>query len=272
MTDQAAYFKLPAVNASSLKHMAVSPKHYAHALTHPKPDTPAMAKGRAIHCACLEPDEFPRRYWVWRGSRTTADWREFKATVPDGVEVLTGDEYDDVLATRDAVRSHPVAARYLRRGEAEKVLEWTDKETRLRCKARLDWVTPLGRSRYARVIVDLKTSRDISEHSFERTTHDLLYHVSAAHYVAGMEATSRARKPYRFVFVAVESSAPHDVRVGEISEDALYAGEQERRRLLELVASCTRSGKWPGRFPKETTFELPGWYYAQAEAIAEARL
>lgn len=271
--DFATYLDIDAVNASGLKQAAKSPKHYYHSLTNPTPDSPAMRLGRAVHAAVLEPDSFPLRYVVWKGARRGKSWDEFViAAASDALEILTDTEYDTCLAMRDAVRSHPVAAKYLRRGEAEKVVEWVDGPTRLRCKARLDFVTPLGRSRYSRTIVDLKTSRDISEHSFERTTHDLLYHVQAAHYVAGMAATSRARKPFRFVFVAVESSAPHDVRVGEISEDALWCGEQERRRLLELVASCTRSGKWPGRYPSETTFDLPSWYYAQADAEMEARL
>jgi hypothetical protein len=259
----AAYRALPGVNASSLKAMARSPLHYRYGLDHDRPDTPAMAKGRAVHTACLEPDELPRLYTVWEHARRGKDWAEFAAVNADK-QILTSDEYDDVLACRDAVRGHPVAWRYLRNGFAEQTITWDDPDVGP-CKARIDFIDT-----GANTIVDLKTSRDISDRSFQRTTHDLLYHVQAAHYVAGMRAVTD--EDWSFVFIAVESNPPHDVRVGPLTEDALYAGEQERRRLLIRVRECTASGEWPGAYPSESDFDLPGWYYAAGEAVMEATL
>jgi len=256
----ADYCQLDAVNASSLKAAAVSAADYHYDLTHERPDTAAMAKGRAIHCATLEPDEFPRRYTVWSAARRGKDWLAFEEGATDaGLEILTQAEYADVLATRDAVRAHPVAACYLDWGDAERTITWTDEATGLPCKARLDFLNEC--------VVDLKTSRDIGDHSFSRTTHDLLYHMSAAHYLNGIKAVTGVDHP--FVFIAVESNPPHDVRVGPLSEDAIYCGEQEAARLLRLVADCTASGEWPGAFPDEDTFDLPAWYYAEEERKLE---
>lgn len=265
MSTFVEYRAIDAVNASSLKAAAVSPLHYLYGLTHDRPDSPAMAKGRAIHCATLEPDEFPKRYTVWPGYRRGKDWQEFSAAADAaGMEILTEAEYDDRLATRDAVRAHPVAARYLAAGHAEQVITWVDHDTDLPCKARIDFITP------GNVIADLKTGRDIGDHSFSRTTHDLLYHVSAAHYRNGMRAITG--EEWDFVFIAVESNPPHDVRVGPLSEDALYCGEQEAARLLRLVADCTASGEWPGAYPDEDTFDLPAWFYAQEERDGDAEI
>ncbi len=261
MTDFATYRQIPATNASLLKHMARSPLHYHYFSTHESPDSPAMFKGRFMHCAVLEPDEFPKRYTVWPGARRGKDWTAFsEASEQAGMQVLTQSEYDEALAVRDAVRAHAVAARLLTRGVAEQTVKWTDAETGLDCKARLDFIG----DGYA---LDFKTSRDISERSFSRTTHDLLYHVQVAHYMAGLAANGHAISA--FYFIAVESNPPHDVRAGLITEDALYAGEQERRRLLRLVADCTASGEWPGAFPDESAFDLPEWYYAQGEQALE---
>jgi len=255
-----AYCQLDAVNASSLKAAAVSPLHYHYGLTHERPDTAAMAKGRAIHCATLEPDEFPRRYTVWKDARRGKDWQAFSDAATDaGLEILTQAEYDDVLATRDAVRAHPVAACYIDVGNAEETITWTDDATGLPCKARLDFRVPLMRA----VVVDLKTSRDIGDRAFGRQTHDLLYYMSAAHYLNGCRAVYG--RDHEFIFIAVESNPPHDVRVGPLSEDAIYCGEQEAARLLRLVADCTASGEWPGAYPDEDTFDLPAWFYAQGE-------
>lgn len=259
----ATYRALPGVNASLLKWAAVSPRHYAYYRDHDRPDTAAMSRGRAIHTAVLEPDELPRRYTVWPQPRKGKEWTEF-ATGAElaGLEVLTQDEYTDALATRDAVRNHPVASGYLRKGFAEETVSWTDEATGLACKARPDFVCT-----DAATIVDLKTARDIGERVFGRQMHDLLYHVQAAHYVAALNAVTAL--DWDFVFAAVESGQPHDVRCGHISPDALWAGEQERRRLLNLVKECTDSGVWPGAYEEESEFDLPLWYYAQGERELE---
>ena len=259
----AAYCQLEAVNASSLKNAAESAEEYQWALTHPKADTAAMFKGRAIHCAILEPDEFFRRYVLWPGPRTTKEYHAFIKTVPEGVEVLSSADYDDCIGARNSVQSHPFAAGYLASGVFEHTLQWVDEETGLGCKARLDWLD-LDRG----WITDLKSGKDIAPRSFERTTHDLLYHMSAAHYIAGVRAVTGQDCGFRFI--AVKQKGPWAVRCGPIAEDALYCGEQERRRLLRLVADCTASGAWPGAYPDEDEFDLPAWFYAQGERADEA--
>lgn len=261
----ADYCQLAAVNASSLKLAAISPLHCHYGKTHDRPDTPSMGKGRAAHCATLEPDEFPRRYTVWRDARRGKPWMEFSEAATDaGLEILTQAEYDDVLAIRDAVRAHPVAARYLADGNAEETITWTDDATGLLCKARLDFRVPQFTPA---AVVDLKTARDIGDRAFGRQTHDLLYYMSAAHYLNGCRAVYGHN--HEFIFIAVESNPPHDVRCGPLSEDALYCGEQEAARLLRLVADCTASGEWPGAYPDEDTFDLPAWFYAEGERKLE---
>ena len=261
----ADYCQLDAVNASSLKSAAVSAADYYYDLTHERPDTAAMAKGRAIHCATLEPDEFPRRYTVWKDARRGKDWLAFDAAATDaGLEILTQVEYDDVLATRDAVRSHPVAAHYLAAGHAEQTITWVDHDTNLPCKARLDFIAP------GNVIVDLKTAAGIDPYTFEKQTEKLLYYMSAAHYLNGMQAITG--EDWRFVFIAVKSAPRHAVRCGPLSEDARYCGEQEVARLLRLVADCTDSGEWPEAYPDEDTFDLPAWFYAQEGRDGDAEI
>jgi hypothetical protein len=57
--------------------------------------------------------------------------------------------------------------------------------------------------------------------------------------------------------------------VGPLTEDALYAGEQERRRLLIRVRECTASGEWPGAWPEESEFDLPSWAYPSEYEVAD---
>ena len=257
----ADYAALPGINASLLKLARKSALHYHYFSEHEVPDSPAMFKGRYMHCCVLEPDEFPKKYTVWPEVRRGNAWLEFAAASEDaGMEVLTRAEYDDALTVRDAVRAHPVASKYLSEGEPEVTVQWTDPDTGLACKGRPDWLRP-------GLLISLKTSERIDHRNFERTTHDFGYHISEAHYVNGLQLTRGGE--WQVKFIAVESKPPHDVRCGPLSDDALWAGQQEVKRLLRLVKDCTESGIWPGAYPDESEFDLPPWFYAQGERELE---
>jgi hypothetical protein len=231
--------------------MGTSPAHYSYHLTHPLEDTDAMLLGRAVHTAVLEPDSLPLEYAVWRGGkRVGAEWKEFAGANADR-DILTEVQYEKALAIRDAVRSHPVAAQLLAKGDAEVPLTWTDAETGLACKCRVDWLT--GRS-----FVDLKTTRDLSERRFANTIEDLAYFGQLAFYRMGVGALLKtvAEPP---LIIGVESEAPHDVGVFAVSSDWLWAGDDLAHELLAKVAECTASGEWPGRYPKKVTLERPYW-------------
>lgn len=253
----AEYAALDAINWSTLKEMANSPLHYRHRLCSERPDSDAMAFGRAVHCAVLEPDEFPRRYVLWDGGRRAGKaWEEFCA-VNAGREILTAERYDRALAIRDAVRRHPVARGLLRSGRAEQTLLWTDSHTGLRCKARLDWVRPR-----ARTVVDLKTTSDLDPRRFAASAARLLYHGQAAFYL-------RPLPEWTFSIIAFESDGPHDVAVFELGEDVLWAGDDLATRLLRAVVKCREARHWPGRYPAATELELPGWAFPGEDDLSE---
>jgi hypothetical protein len=254
------YVAIPALNWSLLKHMAVSPKHFVHAQTHPREDTLAMRLGRATHTAVLEPDRFPLEYVVWTGGRRAGkDWERF---VDDHATrtILSESEYQRCLDIRDAVRSHRVAVELLTGGEAEVTLQWTDPDTGLPCKARLDYLRP-------GTVVDLKTTSDISEWAFARTCAKYRYHGQGAFYTEG--ACRTRCMPHTFTFIAVESDPPHDVAVWELDQDSLEAGELLVAGLLARVKSCTESGIWEGAYPTPRPLRMPSWILPSEFEIQE---
>lgn len=261
MTAHDEYFALPAVNWSSLKALSVSPLHYHYGLTHPRADSPAMSKGRAVHTAVLEPLELPLRYVTFDGTRRGKVWDEFKA-VNEDKEILTVSEWEDVVAIQKAVMAHPVAGELLTGGEAEVTIQWRDAATGIGCKARCDYIIT-GTAPWP-ILVDLKTARSIDERQFQRAYHDFKYHCQLAMYSDAV-AAKYGKQPTAYI-VAVESEAPHDVAVFLPTEDSLYAGHEEVDELLDLLKSCTASGNWPGRYPDVTDLDLPPWAYpSQAE-------
>ncbi len=254
MSDFATYAAIEAVNWSTLREAQRSPLHYKHRTETPREDTPRMAFGRAVHTAVLEPDRFALEYAVWDGPRRAG--KEYDAFVAANARrtVLRVDEYEQCLAVRDAVRSHPVARRYLRHGKPEAAITWTDEATGLPCKARLDWIG-------AKVAFDLKTTGDIDARVFGSLAARMLYHGQLAFYHFGLEANGLKDRAMKVV--AVEAEAPHDVGVYDVPDGALYAGEELVRELLETVHRCRKTRKWPGRYTDEQTLVLPSWVFPE---------
>lgn len=259
MTDltYAEYDDLPGIRSSQLKLAGISPLHF-HAS--PPKKSRALDSGSALHCAVFEPDQLFERFVVYPKARQGKEWKAFRDYAEgDGKTVLYPADWDKACGMRAAVLRHPLAAALVTApGACEETLQWTDEETGLLCKVRLD------KRMFDRALIwDLKQARRLDDWAFSRAIHDYGYHISAAHYLAGAKA--ELGQDYRWMWVAVEPVPPHDVRVGTIHEDALYEGEQERMRLLRLIADCTERDEWPGAYPGQTEFDLPSWAYASMD-------
>lgn len=249
----AEYLDIDAWNWSLLKEGKKSARHIAHRKAQPREDTTSLKVGRAAHTAILEPHKFEAEFAVWDGDRRGKAFAAFAEQHPEQT-ILRLTEYEACLGMRNAVRAHPVASGLLARGDAEVALLWTDEETGLACKARIDW---LGDD----CLVDLKTTSDVEPIRFGITAGRMGYHGQLAFYLRGLKAKG-LELPAKIV--AVESAAPHDVAVFALSEDDLWLGDCEVSRLLKLVAECKERNEWPGSCPGETPLILPAWMFKQA--------
>lgn len=290
----AEYAAIDAVNWSSLKQGIQSLKHYRDALDVERKDTPAMRFGRAVHCACLEPDEFPRRYVIDDG--TAADlapprntkagkeaWAAFCADHPDcgiltpdewraaafadlhpGKELLSDDEYTAALACRDAVRSDPFAAPYLVGLRPEVSIEWTDAETRLRCKARLDGILADGTD------VELKTARTIAYGPFASDAWRRGYYHQLAFRRLGLIALGIDVPCQRWI--AVESARPFDVGTFAPHPTAMDKADEEVRELLIRLAHAKKTNVWPGQYWEGERDLIPAWMVGDDAGALEARV
>jgi exodeoxyribonuclease VIII len=102
-------------------------------------------------------------------------------------------------------------------------------------------------------VVDLKTTTDASPAGFAKSVATFRYHVQASHYLAGLHGAER------FVFIAVEKTAPYAVAVYELDAAALAAGEQLRQRDIRVIADCQATKEWPGYGDDCQTLALPSW-------------
>jgi hypothetical protein len=244
-----AYTQIDAEHWSGLKHVRRSPMHYQYRRGNPLPDRNRLALGRGCHTAVFEPDRLLVDYALFKGkTRRGKAWDKFSEQHAEET-ILKVDEYERVLAIRDAVRRHPVAAKYLSAGKAEQTITWTDRETGIRCKARIDW---LGQA-----VIDLKSTTDVDAHKFAALVARMLYHGQLAFYVDGVREALGLELPA--AIIAVEVDAPHDVAVYRLGEEEIQAGRDQYQTLLRKVAACQKADAWPGRYPDEQLLRLPAW-------------
>lgn len=254
------YQKLDAVNWSSLKHMAKSPKHYKWAKENPREDTVGLLKGRGTHTAVLEPERFLLDYALFKGKvRRGKEWDAFKELHKEE-NILKPNEYQHCMVVAKAVHAHPAASAILKVAKREETISWIDEETGLHCKARLDLIWDgLG---------DLKGVRSVHPRALPSEVARMMYHGQLAFYREGVRVTTG--KNMRCYLICAEHAAPHDVVVREIDEDGLYAGWEMVRLLLNKVAECKAANRWPGLSDEIETLQLPAWVWPEDEQVLSA--
>lgn len=269
------------LNWSTLRHIAVSPKLLAYRVEHPQAETPALRLGRAIHCAILEPEKYAKTWLVpnicnvplkssggmcrnpgtklhqgyWYCGTHIKQYVEpgDECPIPEGIEPMTSDDAEIVRLCAESVRAHKVAAKILSGGAAEQGIEWTDEETGIECRGRLDYLTPGA-------VVDLKTTRRETVREFERDVAAHLYHGQVAWYHAGAIRAGRIPQDAALPYIVSASTAePYDVAVYQLSRASFEAGRILARDLLTRYDRCVKSGMWPGIAPDLVTMELPDW-------------
>lgn len=271
------YAAIPAINQSTLKRIAKSPLHMRHAVLNPIRSTGSMRLGTVAHTAVLELDRLDGEYAVYGagievvlpdGTLATSKtavmngkvWEAFEALhTAAGRTIIKQPELEAALAVRKAVHSHKLATRYLDVGRAEQILVWRDEKTGLLCKARLDWLSDSVRD----LMVELKTSPDISRRVFSSQFAKMQYDVQTAFYTMGYEAIT-GRTLYSKC-IAVENTAPYDVIVYNLSE-VVDRGKEIAREYLDAYAKCRNAGVWPGQSPdEEVVLQLPFWRRGEDE-------
>jgi hypothetical protein len=181
-------------------------------------EDPAQRLAQALHVLVLEPARFAREYLVLDRDSPAPSAEE----LPDALERrtwLASGEYARLAGAHEAIRAYPRAplARLLDEGMKELSIYWSDELGR-RWKARPDCFT-------AEVVLELKTTGDVRPRAFARTRRRFGYDLKAAHYVEAVRRLT-GRAP-RFVFVAVELTAPHYVWLYELSAAELARGTAE---------------------------------------------
>ena len=172
----------------------------------------------------------------------------------NGLTPILAGELDAAVAIEEAVREHPTAGELFAAGVPERSGYWQDEPTDVRLRFRPDWLTELDGQP---VCVDLKTTVSADPDEFVRSVTKFQYHMQAAFYLDGLSANGIDGA--RFLFVAVEKTAPYLVSVIELDNEALVEGRRLNRQAIDLYDQCVRTDTWPGYGDNIHTISLPRW-------------
>lgn len=261
------YHAIERISNSYLGILKRSPAHLIYALEHEPEEKDHFTFGRAAHDAVLRPLHFEEA-WARapEGDRRTKAVKEEWAKLEEehGSMILKPDAYDKADALGKEVRSHVITSPILAApGHAEVTLLWTDPETGIKCKGRVDWLPASDWSWF----FDLKTTTDASAKGFAKSLFAYGYFRQMAFYKGGLEVLGDRRD--QVAIIAVEKEPPFALSTFRVDEAALSAGEHEYKRLLKLYAQCASMDHWPGYEEGVVDISLPPWAWSEIPTEGE---
>jgi hypothetical protein len=252
----AEYHSQSSISKSGLDLIAKAPAVFKHRRANPMLPTDAMRMGTLVHTAILEPhllaDLMVAPKIDRRSAAGKAEWEAFKIA-SEGKELVNADELELLERITAAVRENDAAAKSLDMlSEVETSIFWIDPETGIECRCRPDGILRNG------VILDVKTTRGATPDSFAKSIAQYRYHVQAAFYGDGYEAAYGA-PPTGFMFLAVETEAPHLTACYFASAAMIARGRADYKANLATYRECLDTDEWPGLNAAPTFIDLPKW-------------
>lgn len=259
------YLAIEALNNSSMLSARKSPRHFK--CRRVSEIAKHFSLGSFVHCGVLEPSAVRERYaavpdyhlheqnTTATGSRSKSrstkyvrDLTEKFSAMNAGKEIIPRDWFATLLSVSENIAACEAARDKLSVDMTEVSIVWVDEATGIKCKGRIDAVSP------GDFFADLKTTVDISK--FCDSIARYSYCTQMAHYQSGWRAiTGDLLTPW---IVAVEKERPFCVQSAPVCADSVAFGELERRKLLSIISDCRKSNEWPGpESPDE--WKLPEW-------------
>lgn len=229
------YHAAPGISSSGLQYLDESVLHFDNKHLFQANST-AFTFGSLVHKLILEPGDFAKEFAVspkfdLRTNAGKEGKAEFEKT-NQGKTVVNDD--DLATAQRMAANCMAIAGNLFRHGEAEQSYFADDNGLTLKCRPDY-YIKQLG------IVVDVKTTADCTEYGIKKTIANYRYTWSAVWYMKVLRMLGLPAE--RFMFVFIDKSAPHMVRIREIDPLSLEFAAIEVEALLEKYRQYKQTGK-----------------------------
>lgn len=244
---------LDILSCSMLKSMLISPAHFIEACLHKKTSR-AMELGTLLHLYTLEPHTANAVVAVFPDELDTPEGKAFKAVNQNRICVSIAERLSLQVAA-EKVRSSLFRGRpfhkFIEEGEVEPSIYFTDPTTGLECRTRPDLLHP-------EFTFDLKSTRFANARKFQMDAVDKGYDLQAFmySYARCLFEGSKVAKP--FVFVPLESTAPHSVFFMPANDDFISNGFEKYKAAMAGIKACRQANHWPAP-GGEVEMDLSPW-------------
>jgi exodeoxyribonuclease VIII len=246
------------ISASGLKQIAKSPRHYWNKYLnkdYKEEPTAAMLFGNVVHTLILEPKEFNVRYAVAPDvNKTTKDGKAAYTAFTEaneGKEFISSKDFTTATAMIEQAKLNPIVTDLLDLSEKEAM--HTFRILEVDCKMKADAINI-----FDGCIIDIKTCQDASPDGFGKACWNENYLLQAAFYLDGYYfATNNDLK--RFIFIAMEKTAPFNVAVYEMDREQIELGRQQYLAALQTYKNCLASNDWHAYGKEIQPLQLPYW-------------
>lgn len=225
-----------------------------------KPETNAFDVGTAVHTLVFERETFRDRFYCVqeipkRNTNLGKVAYESMEKTAAGRIVLDKADQDIVFEMASNITSHGMW-RTLKGGDSgciEDSLAWQDPDTGVLLRSRPDFYTD-------DLIIDLKTTKDSSPHSFQKSVVEYAYHRQAALSTTGLSILT-GREYKNVVLFVVDKNPPYPVRCYVLSDAAIEQGKHEFQYASRKYKECIESGVWEDYPQIIEDLDLPVWAY-----------
>lgn len=253
----------PSLSHTGAVRILDSPARFRYEQTHPVVKD-AFDVGHAAHAKVLGVGApiavIPAEILASNGAVSTKAGKEFVAAArADGLVPIKAEVAASVDTMAEALLEHHLIRWLFEDGQPELTLYWSDPQTQLTMRARLDWRTRLPSGRPA--IIDYKTTeKSAAPHRWRRSVEDYGYHQQDSWYREGADLLTGA--DHAFLFVVQETRPPFLPLVAELDDLAREVGAQRNRIARRTWARCLERDQWPGYEPIVHPVSLPYAAYA----------
>lgn len=267
------YFAMKAISASQIKQYDKGAYWFWKSSPfnpdkEPEKVSDALAFGKLCHCILLEPDEVEKRFMVvdFGKTRTTKKYTEAVEAYP-GKEIINQDEMDRAKKMIEEIGKHPLASRIIAGATAEMPYTWTDKETGLPCKCKID---AIKRTKNGIVVIDYKTSSDIQ--SVLNWPQKLQYPLQAEFYSQAVKE-KYGEEPCEFIFIIqsnkegeedVIAVANVEYDTGLVAKDIVKSHMNSIATRLKLWNESQDRSIWAA-YPNRVEMRYSNWYMDRGE-------
>lgn len=267
----AAKLEKDGVSYSALKRFRQSPMSYIDYLTTPFVQTPAMVLGDVLDVIVTTPEKFEELFFIVpedfaKRSNEAKALYSLYMDMADGKTLIDNDTFQTALNMTESVYRNEDSRFYLdRMAQSQVWVNFKHRETGLKVRGILDWVSEEEPTDHMQFIVDFKTTVSAAPEDWPRQVAKYWYNGQIGLYTMAYKY-NKWQFP-DFIHVCIESSEPYNVNCFRSDPGMVKEAQEEVHNTLMAFKYCFDNNLWHKSYDflrdgvlHYDSLKMPGYY------------